>query len=206
MSTGDTAQLLHLAARGDKEAEAQLMPRLYGELHRLASNYLSRERRDHTLQPTALVNEAYLRIMGDQLPNVNDRGHFLALAAQAMRRILVDYARRRSAGKRGNGCPVTQIDDHLNVPDRDWELVSEMADALDALGRVHPRAAKVVELRYFAGLTQDEAADALNVAPKTANRDWAFARAWLFRYMSGNGDISNDISKDDQSMTDRALK
>ncbi|HKD08406.1 MAG TPA: ECF-type sigma factor [Bryobacteraceae bacterium] len=192
MLAGDTAQLLHLAARGDKDAEAQLLPRVYGELHRLALNCLSRERKDHTLQPTALVNEAYLRIMGDHLPQVNDRSHFLALAAQAMRRILVDYARRRSAGKRGNGCPMTPIDDHLSVADKDWELVSEIAGALDELARVHPRAAKVVELRYFAGLTQDEAAEALHVAPKTANRDWAFARAWLFRYMSGNGDSSDE--------------
>jgi RNA polymerase sigma factor (TIGR02999 family) len=180
-----------MAAQGDKAAEAQLMPRLYGELHRLAMSYLSRERRDHTLQPTALVNEAYLRIMGDRLPDVNDRGHFLALAAQAMRRILVDYARKRSAGKRGSGSPVTPIDDHLNVPDKDWDLVSEVSDALGALARVHPRAAKVVELRYFVGLTHEEAAEAMNVAPKTVNRDWAFARAWLFRYMSGNGHNSD---------------
>ncbi len=192
MPSGDTAQLLRLAAQGDKAAEAQLMPRLYGELHRLAMNYLSHERRDHTLQATALVNEAYLRIMGDRLPAVNDRGHFLALAAQAMRRILVDYARKRGAGKRGNGSPATAIDDHLNVPDKDWELVSGIDDALNALAGVHPRAAKVVELRYFVGLTLEEAAGALKVAPKTANRDWAFARAWLFRYMSGNGHHSTD--------------
>jgi len=168
------------------------MPRLYGELHRLAMNYLSRERRDHTLQPTALVNEAYLRIMGDHMPAVNDRGHFLALAAQAMRRILVDYARKRGAGKRGNGSSATAIDDHLSIPDKDWDLVSEIDEALVELARVHPRAAQVVELRYFVGLTLDGVAEALNVAPKTVNRDWAFARAWLFRYMSGNGNNSED--------------
>jgi RNA polymerase sigma factor (TIGR02999 family) len=196
-----TAQLLRLAAQGDKAAEEELMPRLYGELHRLAMNYLSRERPDHTLQPTALVNEAYLRIMGDHLPEVNDRGHFLALSAQAMRRILVDYARKRGAGKRGNGSPMTQIDDHLNVADRDWELVSRVDDALEELGCVHPRAAKVVELRYFVGLTHEQVAEALKVAPKTATRDWAFARAWLFRYMSGNG----HNSQNDHPQRDRTL-
>ena len=170
----------------------ELFPVIYGELRRVAGRYLKRERQNHTLQPTALVNEAYLRIMGDHLPKVNDRGHFLALSAQAMRRILVDYARKRGAGKRGNGSPTTQIDDHLNVADRDWELVSRVDDALEELGLVHPRAAKVVELRYFVGLTHEQVAEALKVAPKTANRDWAFARAWLFRYMSGTGHNSDN--------------
>lgn len=164
------------------EAATQILPLVYDELRRLAAAKLARESAAYTLQPTALVHEAWLRLGGDAQPNWANRAHFFAAAAESMRRILIDHARRKHAARRGAGvAPVsanaTGFD--LAAPSDDEELLL-VNDALDALTRHDPRKAELVKLKYFAGLTLEEAADVLNTSPRTAKRDWAYARAWLF--------------------------
>jgi RNA polymerase sigma factor (TIGR02999 family) len=166
----------------------ELLPKVYDELRRLAARQLRGEAPGQTLQPTALVHEAYLRLHpapGDSPGAKYDRSDFLAAAATAMRRILIDRARARRADKRGGGRDRADLDpDQLAVPERSAELLA-LDDALTRLAAKDPRKAKLVELRYFAGLTLDEAATALDISPATADRDWAFARAWLHRELSG---------------------
>jgi RNA polymerase sigma factor (TIGR02999 family) len=161
-----------------------LMPLVYDELRRLAAGQLAREQPGQTLQPTALVHEAYLRLMhppGASRGAKFDRSAFLAAAATAMRRILIDRARARRAEKRGGGRAKADIDpDDVAAPERSAELLA-LDEALTRLAEKDPRKAKLVELRYFAGLTLDEAATALDISPSTADRDWAFARAWMHR-------------------------
>lgn len=183
----DITALLNRWSRGDEEAFDALVPLVYDELKRVASSYLRRERADHLLQPTALVHETYLRLAGVNAMGFNNRTHFYGAAAQVMRRVLVDLARRRSAARRGNGHTLLHVDDVPDaraVPGRPIDLL-DLDRALDRLAALSPVRARVVELRYFGGLSIDETAEVLNVAPATVKRHWAFARVWLLRALDG---------------------
>ena len=177
----DVTRLLSAARTGDRSAVDSLYRAVYAELHRLALSQMRREGRAPTLQPTALVNEAWLRLV-DQRVDWQGRGHFFALAAQAMRRILVDHARRRCSNKRGGNQPAASVDDLEDVlpsPMPDERLLA-MDEALTRLADIDPRQARVVELRFFAGLSVADTAAALDISPTTVKREWATARAWLF--------------------------
>jgi RNA polymerase sigma factor (TIGR02999 family) len=179
-------EVLAAAARGEPGAAAELLPLVYAELRRLAAARLTEERPGHTLDPTALVHEAYLRLVGGQ--TFDGRGHFFAAAAEAMRRILVDAARRRNAAKRGGALNRVEVAEvTLAAPEGPpvGDLLA-LDDALDRLTAEHPEKADLVKLRYFAGLTIEEAATALGVSPATAKRHWTYARAWLFRELKGS--------------------
>jgi len=181
---GDVTELLSRWHRGDRSAFAELMPLVYDELRQLADRYLSRERRDHTLQPTALVHEAYVRLIGQDRVSWQNRAHFFGLAAEMMRRILVDHARKHQAAKRFGAAVRVAWDDRVGAtPPMDCELL-ELDQALAELGARAPRQARVVELRYFGGLAEQEAAEVLTVSRATVTRDWNVARAWLFRRMT----------------------
>jgi RNA polymerase sigma factor (TIGR02999 family) len=182
----DVSRILALAEQGDPVAARELLPLVYGELRKLASARLADEKPGHTLQPTALVHEAYLRIVGVGEPQpFNSRGHFFAAAAaEAMRRILVESARRKQRQKRGGDRDREPLEpDQIAAPESSDELL-ELDAALDKLAAEHPRKAELVKLRYFAGLTQEQAAETLGIGVSTADRDWAYARAWLFREVS----------------------
>jgi len=157
---------------------AQVVPLVYGELHRLASLHMRRERGGHTLQPTALVHEAYARLAGSDL-TLQDRKHFFAVASRAMRRILVDHARSRGSLKRGAGAARVPLDEAIAVPETSPEEVLELNDALERLAAVDERKARVVELHYFGGLSYDEIAEVEEVSAATVDRDLRFAKAWL---------------------------
>ena len=175
----DVTQLLHSASAGDPRAAAELLPLVYDELRRLAAHKLSGERIGHTLQATALVHEAWLKIAGDNHRDWNGRQHFFAAAAEAMRRILVDRARRRLATKRG-AAPEHLDADELDIPAPapDEQLLA-VNDALEKFAQLDPRKGELVKLRYFAGMNYEEAALALGIAVPTAKQWWAYARAWL---------------------------
>jgi RNA polymerase sigma factor (TIGR02999 family) len=183
----DVTRLLDAAAGGDPKAAADLLPLVYAELRKLAAVRLAAEPSGQTLQPTALVHEAYLRLLGGASPqDWNGRGHFFAAAAEAMRRILVDAARRKARGRHGGGWTRVDLADGCSLaepPPRDDLLALD--DALRRLEAEQPAAAAVVKLRYFAGLTAEGAAAALGVSLRTANRYWAFARAWLLDAVGG---------------------
>jgi RNA polymerase sigma factor (TIGR02999 family) len=177
-------QLLTAWSEGDESALEELLPLVHGELHRLAHRYMSHERKDHTLQTTALVNEAYLKLV-EQRVSWRNRAHFFGIAAQIMRRILIDHARKHLGPQRGGG-NVISLDDVAVVGNgRAQELVA-LDDALQALSCVDPRKARVVELRYFGGLSVDEIATVLDVSPDTVTRDWRRAKAFLRRELSRN--------------------
>jgi RNA polymerase sigma factor (TIGR02999 family) len=181
----DVTRLLQALEHGDPDAAGKLLPLVYGELRRLAARKLAREAPGHTLQPTALVHEAYLRLLGEEgAHSFKDRGHFLAAAATAMRRILIDNARRRRSRKRGGGLRRRRLEG-IAAPGPDEELLALDA-ALEKLASQDPQKARLVELRYFAGLTGEEAAAALDISPSTADRHWAYARAWLRVEMRGS--------------------
>jgi RNA polymerase sigma-70 factor (ECF subfamily) len=190
-SAGEITRLLQGWRGGDRKALDALLPVVYKELQRLAHFQLRKERPDHTLQSAALVNEAYLRLVGLNAPQWEGRSHFFAIAAQQMRQILVDYARRHRAGKRGGAAETLSLDDTgLLEPGkgRDVDVIA-LDDALHALAKIDPRKAQVVELRFFGGLNVDETAEVLKVSAITVARDWSTARAWLHREMSrGNSD------------------
>lgn len=173
------SRILDAVAKGDANAASQLLPLVYDELRRLAALKLAHEKPGQSLQPTALVHEAYLRLVGDQeKPRpFNDRNHFFAAAAAAMRRILIDNARRKRARKHGGGLERQQLD-AVAAPEPDEDLLA-LDEALEKLASQDPIKARLVELRYFAGLTGDEAAEVLGISPTTADRHWAYARAWL---------------------------
>ena len=157
------------------------MPVVYSEVRKLARSYLRRERPDHTLQATALVNEAYIRLIDQRDVKWQNRAHFFGIAAQIMRRILVDHARMQKAGKRGSGVTPVVLDDALEVAsDQHLDFVA-LDDALNALAELDPRQAKIVELRYFGGLSIDETAEVVQLSPATVKREWAGARTWLRR-------------------------
>lgn len=170
--------------KGDKAALDDVLPVVYNELRRLARFSLQRERADHTLQPTALVHEAYLRLMGQREVDWRNRAQFMGIAAQMMRRILAQYARRRGAAKRGGAAmPVTLEFAVEDSPSAQMELL-RVNEALDRLAAFDDQQARIVELRYFGGLTIEETAEAMSVSPATIKREWALARAWLLRELS----------------------
>jgi RNA polymerase sigma factor (TIGR02999 family) len=180
-SDSGPTELLRAWSQGDGSALDRLMPLVYNELHRLARHYMRRERPDHTLQATSLVNEAYLRLIDVNRVEWRNRAHFLALAAQMMRRILVESARNRQRLKRGGGAIHVNLDDVQELPDsKEYDVVA-LSDALSGLATFDARMSQVVELRFFGGLTVDETAHVLNVSPETVMRDWKTAKAWLLR-------------------------
>jgi RNA polymerase sigma factor (TIGR02999 family) len=178
----DVTLLLEAAARGDPKAADELLPLVYNELRELAAARMAAERADHTLQPTALVHEAYIRLVGGNGANGwNGRGHFFAAAAEAMRRILVEAARRKRTAKQGGDCQRIDLDHFdLPAPEPNIDLIA-LDEALADLERHEPQAAKLVKLRFFAGWGHQEAAELLGISRGAADRLWALARAWLFR-------------------------
>jgi RNA polymerase sigma factor (TIGR02999 family) len=183
--TGVTELLVHWS-EGDQEALNKLIPLVYDELHKLASRYLRRERRDHTLQTTAVVHEVYLKLVNQRDANFENRLHFFAVAAQIMRRILVDYARRHHASKRGGDLYKLSLDEALVTSEEKGADLLALDEALDRLAAIDPRQSRVVELRVFAGLTLEETAQALNISPSTVRREWSMAKAWLHRQIKNN--------------------
>jgi RNA polymerase sigma factor (TIGR02999 family) len=181
--TGVTDLLVHWS-EGDQEALNKLIPLVYDELHKLASRYLRRERRDHTLQTTAVVHEAYLKLVNQRDANFENRLHFFAVAAQIMRRILVDYARRHHASKRGGDLYKLSLDEALVTSEEKGADLLALDEALERLAAIDPRQSRVVELRVFAGLTLEETAQALNISPSTVRREWSTAKAWLHRQIT----------------------
>ena len=176
--------LLLAWGRGEQAAFDQLVPLVYGELRRIARQHLGRERTGHTLQPTALVNEAYLRLIDVKRIQWQNRQHFFAVAARVMRRLLVDAARARRFRKRGGGAHMASLDEALLVSNEPQRGLVELDDALNALAGVDPRKEQIVELRYFGGLSVEETAAALQVSTGTVMRDWRLAKAWLHRELS----------------------
>jgi RNA polymerase sigma-70 factor (ECF subfamily) len=182
-------QLLEQWNHGDREALDKLMPLIYEELHKMAKRYMSQQNPGHTLQTTALIHEAYLRMVKQKEKHFQNRAHFFGVAAQAMRHILVDYARARQAGKRGGGVrPVSLEEAALVSPERAGELVA-FDEALKELEELSQRQSRVVELRYFGGLSVDETATVLKVSPETVMRDWTMAKTWLHRALSPAGEV-----------------
>jgi len=180
----DVTRLLDAAAAGDPTAAAELLPLVYDELRQLAAARMAAESPAHTLQPTALVHEAYLRLVGGGDRRWDSRGHFFAAAAEAMRRVLVEAARRRKAGKRGGGARRVGLDEAVAAADGPDDDLLALDGALTELEAHDPRAARLVKLRYFGGLSHQDAAAALGITRRAADRIWAAARAWLYRRIS----------------------
>ncbi len=190
MADFPTHELIARARGGDASAEADLIAAVYPELRRLARRYLSGERKAHTLQTTEIIHEAWLRLFGASDVPVQDRNHLVALMATQMRRALVDYARRRNAVKGpGGGIRVALSDEELAAASVDEDVLA-IDEALGALEAVDARACKVVEMRFFGGLREEEAAGALGISLSTLKRDWVFARAWLYNHLSGRSTAS----------------
>ena len=183
-SPKEITRLLLAWSDGDESALADLTPLIYEELHRLARHYMRNERAGHTLQTSALVNEAYVRLIDWKNVRWQNRAHFFGVSAQLMRRILVDFARSRRYQKRGGGEQVVALDDAPEIPSGKTTDLVALDEALDALSKLDPRQSKVVELRFFGGLNIEEAAEVLKISPATVRRDWSLARAWLHRELS----------------------
>jgi RNA polymerase sigma factor (TIGR02999 family) len=182
--TGAVSRLLRAWGRGDLQARDDLMPVVYRELRHRAGAYLRRERQDHTLQPTALVHEAYMRLAGQERVAWQNRAHFFAIASQMMRRILVDYAREHEAAKRPGAGVKVMLDDRIGAAQpRACEFIA-VDQALVELTRIDPRQGQIVELRYFGGLSEQEVAEVLSISRATVTREWQTARAWLYRRMT----------------------
>ncbi len=180
----EVTQLLSAIGQGDRQATAELLPLVYDELRRLARAHMAGERAEHTLQATALVHEAYLRLVGDSDTPWDNRGHFFSAAAEAMRRILIEHARSRNAQKRGGALERVELNDALSplaLPAENLENLLALDEALTQLAIEAPAKAELVKLRYFAGLSLEQAADALKISPATAKRYWAYCRAWLYK-------------------------
>jgi len=181
---GEVTHLLHELKRGQREAEERLIPLVYGELHRIAAAYLRREAPDHSLQPTALVHEAYLRLNDIKEIDWQSRSHFFAVSATVMRRILVDHARANRARKRGDGWDAVSLNEAiLPSPERAPEILA-LDEALNRLSGLDPRQARIVELRFFAGMSEEEIGEVLGISSRTVKRDWRVAKAWLFKELS----------------------
>jgi RNA polymerase sigma factor (TIGR02999 family) len=177
----EITQLLMAWGDGDKQALDRLMPFVYNELRRLAKNYMRNQRSDHTLQTTALVNEAYLRLIDSSQVRWQNRTHFFAISAQLMRRILVDFARAKKANKRGGDNQKITFDEQLPVSEEKESDLLALDEALQELALLNARQAQIVEMRYFGGMNEKEVAEALEISTRTVRRDWSVARAWLFR-------------------------
>ena len=173
-------RLLAAWSQGDRGALEELTRLVYDELRRLAHRHMAGQRADHTLQTTALLNEAYLRLAGQEQPNFANRSHFLAVAARAMRQILVDHAKATLRDKRGSGVKPLELDEAALLPAEPTREILDLNEALEKLSALDPRKARVVELSYFGGLKQEEIAEALDVSVVTVRRDWTFSRAWLY--------------------------
>lgn len=182
--SGEVTQLLSDVGRGDRHAADRLLPLVYAELRNLADHYLAAERADHTLQATALVHEAYIRLVGDSSMSWENRAHFFAVASRAMRRILVDHARARCAAKRGGGRQKLSLDQVADLAEQQNEYLVALDEALEHLAALDERAGRIVELRYFGGLTVDETAGVLGVSAKTIKREWQMAKGWLHRQIT----------------------
>jgi RNA polymerase sigma factor (TIGR02999 family) len=187
----EVSQLLQGWRAGDRQALDALLPLVYKELRRVAHFQLRNERPNHSLQSAGLVNEAYLRLVGMSSPQWESRAHFFAIAAQLMRQILVDYARRHGAAKRGANMPKVTLEDAMVASRRKDMDVIALDDALTDLGKIDPRQSRVVELRYFAGLSLEEISQVMEIAPATVQRDWTAARAWLHREMRRKSTFSS---------------
>jgi len=185
LSSHDITQLLRAWGSGDEGAVEKLTPLVYKELHRLAHRYMAREAPGHTLQTTALIHEVYLRLVNVRDLNWQDRAHFFAVCARLMRHILTDFARSRRYLKRGGDAPHVVLDEALVVSRQLPTDLVALDDALKGLAKVDPRASQVVELRFFGGLSVEEAAEVLKISPETVTRDWRMAKAWLLRELSG---------------------
>ena len=183
----DVSQLLVAWRNGDESARDELLPLVYQELHRLAHQYMSRERPGHVLQTSALVNEAFLRLVDQRDVQWQNRAHFVGLAGQMMRRILVDYARNRGYAKRGGGALQVSLEEQLIVSDERSAEVVALDDALQSLAAFDERKSRLVELRFFGGLSIEETAEVLGVSPGTVMRDWTLAKAWLQREITNRG-------------------
>jgi RNA polymerase sigma-70 factor, ECF subfamily len=181
---GDVSTLLRAWSDGDRSALERLTPIVYDELHKLARRHIKRERAGHSLQTTALVNEAYMRLVGYTRMQWQDRAHFFAVSAQVMRRILVDHARRRNL-KRGGGVQHVSLEEAAVVGGAQDADLMALDDAMNALARLDPRKVQVVEMRHFGGLSVEETAEVLKVSPGTVKRDWRAAKAWLYRELTG---------------------
>jgi RNA polymerase sigma-70 factor (ECF subfamily) len=177
----EVTQLLANWSHGDHAALEKLIPLVYEELRHLAHHYMEGQRPDHTLQTTALVNEAYLRLADQSKPDFTNRSHFFAVAAKAMRQILVDHAKAQQRQKRGGGASKVELDEAALISPEQTEAILDVDEALEKLAMLDSRKARVVELRYFGGLNQDEIAEVLKISIVTVRRDWVFARAWLYR-------------------------
>ena len=181
----EVTQLLADWSHGDQAALQKLTPLVYGELRRLAHHYMEGQQPDHTLQTTALVHEAYLRLVDQSRPSFTNRSHFLAVAARAMRQILVDHARTGRSKKRGAGARKVELDEAALISPEQSGAILNLNDALERLANLDSRAAQGVELRYFGGLNQDEIAEVLKISTVTVPRDWVFSKAWLYRELGG---------------------
>jgi RNA polymerase sigma-70 factor (ECF subfamily) len=180
----EISQLLRAWSEGDQRALDGLTPVVYAELRHLAHRYMKRERREHSLQTTALVNEAYIRLVDYKRMQWQDRVHFFAVSAQLMRRILVDHARRHNV-KRGRGVPHVSLDETAVVEEERGPNLVALDDAMNALAGIDPRKVRVVEMRFFGGLTVEETAEVLKISPITVRRDWSAAKIWLYRELAG---------------------
>ena len=185
-SPHSVTEMLLAWGEGDEAARDELLAVVYQELHRLAHHYMKRESPGHTLQTSALVNEAYVRLVDQNNVQWQNRAHFYGIAAQMMRRILVDYARNRRYAKRGGGAQKVSLNEALIVSDERSEEVVSVHEALEQLAAFDPRKSQIVELRFFGGLSIEETAEVLDVSPGTVMRDWTLAKAWLRREMSNN--------------------
>ena len=177
---GDVTRLLRAFREGNRDAERELLDVVYGELHGIARRYMRRERSDHTLQATALVHEAYVHLVGQRGKDWQNRAHFYGVASQVMRRILVDYARSHAAAKRGGGKHPVRLEHSIALSDAKSDEVLAVDQALSRLAEFDPRQSRIVELRFFGGLTEAETAEVLGLSSRTIKREWAIAKAWLY--------------------------
>jgi len=196
---GEVTRLLGELDRGDKEAANHILPLVYDELHRLARSYFRRERGEHTLQPTALVHEAYIRLVDQRAP-LESRGHFMALAATQMRRILLDYARKHRAARRGAGGQKVLLEDTMAISHQKPVDVLALDAALQKLNGLDPDQSRLVELRFFGGLSVEETAEAMGVSPATVKRGWSSARAFLHREITGGSLDARALGADSSNL------
>ena len=193
-SRNDVTILLTKVTKGNEDAVAQLIPLVYDEMRRLAGRYMRRERTNHTLQATALVHEAYLRLV-QQRSDWRSRAHFFGVAAQVMRRILIDHARGHLRIKHGGQREAIPLDEGMVFSESKSEELLAVDEALDRLAKLDPRQSKIVEMRFFGGLTVEETAEAMGISPITVKRDWNLARAWLYGELERNGYHARDLGK-----------